>query len=69
MMEPRISLFAEYEHEDRRTKISDPLVGLTKHVDFEALATSNDAAAPRRSRIKGGRPPYRTVLMVKILVL
>jgi transposase len=36
---------------------------------FEALAASIDAAAPRPSRAKGGRPPYPTVLMVKILVL
>lgn len=69
MMKPRISLFAEHEREDRRTKIGDPLVGLTKHVDIEALAASIDAAAPRPSRAKGGRPPYPTVLMVKILVL
>src|SRR5471030_219962 len=68
MMKPRISLFAEHEREDRRTKIGDPLVGLTKHVDFEALATGIDGAAPRPSRAKGGRPPYPTVLMVKILV-
>jgi IS5 family transposase len=69
MMKPRISLFAEHEREDRRSKIGDPLVGLTKHVDFEALAATIDAAAPRPSRAKGGRPPYPTLLMVKILVL
>ena len=69
MMKPRISLFAEHEREDRRSKIGDPLVGLTKHVDFDALAASVDAAAPRPSRAKGGRPPYPTVLMTKILVL
>ncbi|WGG52070.1 transposase [Rugamonas sp. DEMB1] len=38
-------------------------------MDFDALAASIDAAAPRPSRAKGGRPPYPTVLMVKILVL
>lgn len=69
MMKPRISLFAEQEREDRRAKIGDPLVGLAEHVDFEALAERIDAAAPRPSRAKGGRPPYPTVLMVKILVL
>lgn len=69
MMKPRISLFAEHERETRRTSIGDPLVGLARHVDFEALAASIDAAAPRPSRAKGGRPPYPTVLMVKILVL
>ena len=69
MMKPRISLFAEQEREDRRTKLGDPLVGLAEHVDFAALAARIDAAAPRPSRAKGGRPPYPTVLMIMILVL
>nr|WP_217429961.1 hypothetical protein [Rugamonas rubra] len=55
--------------EDRCSKIGNPLVGLTKHVDLEALAGGIDAAAPRSSRANGGRPPYPNVLMVKILVL
>ena len=53
MMKPRISLFAEQERETRRTNLGDPLVCLSKHVDFEALAASIDAAAPRPSRAKG----------------
>lgn len=69
MMKPLVSLFAEHEREVRRSSIGDPLTGLTKHVDFTALAEDIDAAAPRPSRAKGGRPPYPTVLMVKILVL
>jgi IS5 family transposase len=66
---PRISLFAEHEREARRVTIGDPLVVLAKYVDFETLAASIDNAAPRPARTKGGRPPYPTVLMVKILVL
>jgi hypothetical protein len=69
MMKPRTSLFADHERETRRTSIGDPLVGLTTHVDFEALAANIDAAALWPSRAKGGRPPYSTLLMVKILVL
>lgn len=38
-------------------------------MDFQALAASVDAAAPLPSRAKGGRPPYPTVQMMKILVL
>lgn len=34
MTKPRISLFAEQEREDRRSKLGDPLVGLAVHVDF-----------------------------------
>ncbi len=69
MMMPKPSLFAEEERGDRRSKLGDPLVGLSKHVDFAALADEIDTALPRPSRAKGGRPPYPTVLMTKILIL
>lgn len=59
MMKPRISLFAEHEREVRRSSIGDPLTGLTKRVDFDALAASIDNAAPRPSRAKGGHPHIR----------
>lgn len=69
MMKPKISLFAEEERGHRREKLGDPLTGLTRHVDFDALGAKVDEALPRLSRAKGGRPPYPTALMVKILVL
>lgn len=69
MMMPKPSLFAEEERGNRREKLGDPLAGLAKHVDFTALAAGIDTAVPRPSRAKGGRPPYPTVLMIKILVL
>ena len=69
MMTHRISLFAEQEREDRWSKIGGPLFGLAEQVDFDALAAQIDTAAPRPSRAKGGRPPYPSVLMIKILVL
>ncbi|WP_025918126.1 IS5 family transposase [Herminiimonas sp. CN] len=49
--------------------MGDPLLGLSGHVDFAALAAGIDTASPRPSRAKGGRPPYPTVLMIEILVL
>jgi IS5 family transposase len=42
---------------------------LEKHVDFAALAASIDKAAPRPSRERGGRPPFPTEMMVRILLL
>ena len=69
MMKLWISLFAEHERKDRHSRIGEPLVRLTKLMNFEALATGIDAAAPRPSRTKGGSSPYPTVLMVKIVVL
>jgi len=68
-MKPRNCLFAEHERQVQRSSIGDPLVGLTKHVDFEALAARIDNAVPRLSRANGGRPAYPTVLIVKVLVL
>ena len=68
-MMPKPSLFAEEERGNRRSKLGDPLVGLSKHVDFSALADEIDTALPRPSRAKSGRPPYPTVLMTKILIL
>ena len=69
MMMPKPSLFAEEERGNRRSKLGDPLVGLSKHVDFSALADEINTALPRPSGAKGGRPPYPTVLMTKILIL
>ena len=54
MMMPKPSLFAEEERGNRRSKLGDPLVGLSKHVDFAALADEIDTALPRPSRAKGG---------------
>ena len=69
MMMPKPSLFAEEERGNRRVKIGDPLIGMSAHIDFVALAAGIDTALPRPSRAKGGRPPYPTVLMIKVLVL
>jgi IS5 family transposase len=38
-------------------------------VDFAKVAAAVDAACPRPDRRKGGRPPYSTGLMVRVLFL
>jgi IS5 family transposase len=63
------SLFAAEEREAKLNKMGDSLQVLAQHVDFAALASSIDQAAPRPSQVKGGRPPYPTELMVRVLVL
>ena len=45
---PKPSLFAEEERRNRRSKLGDPLVGLSKHVDFAALADKIDTALRAR---------------------
>jgi transposase, IS5 family len=47
----------------------DPLERLARVVDFELFRAELEAALPRADRSRGGRPPYDTVLMFRILVL
>ena len=49
--------------------LGDPLQALEAHVDFAALAAEVDRVAPREVNPKGGRPPYPTETMVRILML
>lgn len=41
---------------------------MEQHVDFAALADEVERAAPRPSRDCGGRPPFPTELMVRVLL-
>lgn len=63
------SLFAAEEREAKLNKLGDILQILEEHVDFAALAAAIDAAAPRPSRERGGRPPFPTEIMVRTLLL
>jgi len=59
-------------HERHRQKIDalgDPLSHIEAHIDFVALAAQVDRVAPRPVSPLGGRPPYPTETMVRILVL
>ena len=42
---------------------------MERHVDFAALAAEVDRAAPRPNRARGGRPPFPTEVMVRILLI
>ncbi|KVP66697.1 hypothetical protein WJ92_33460 [Burkholderia ubonensis] len=64
-----MSLFAEQERETKLDRIGDALSKLGEHVDFAALADEIDEAAPRSGRERGGRPPFPTELMVRVLVV
>ena len=64
-----ISLFAEQERETKMDTIGDACAKLDEHVDFAALAAEIDEAAPRPGRERGGRPPFPTELMVRVLVV
>jgi IS5 family transposase len=64
-----ISLFAREERDAKRQSLNDPLVLLTRHIDFAAIAAAVDAKLTLGSSGRGGRPPYPTVVMVKLLLL
>jgi len=65
----KTSLFAASEREEKLNKHGDVLQTLEGHVDFVAIALSVDKAAPRSGGKKGGRPPFPTALMIRVLVV
>ena len=65
----KTSLFADQEREAKLNKLGDALRVMEQHVDFAALADEVDRAAPRPSRERGGRPPFPTELMVRVLLI
>lgn len=65
----KTDLFAGMKREAKLDKLGDPLALLEAHIDFAALAARVDEAAPREVSVQGGRPPYPTETMVRILVV
>jgi len=72
-MKPRSAikadLFAGEHHKKKIDALGDPLTEIESHIDFGALAAEVDRVAPRPVSAQGGRPPYPTETMVRILVL
>ncbi|REF27967.1 transposase-like protein DUF772 [Xenorhabdus cabanillasii] len=73
MIPPRSALkkdkLASEYHRRKIDELGDPLLVLDKYVDFSALADTVDRVAPRSSSPKGGRPPFPTEVMVRIIIL
>ena len=65
----KTDLFAHEAHHQKLDELGDPLQEIERHVDFATLAARVDESVPRPDRTKGGRPPYPTETMVRILVL
>ena len=63
-----ISLFAGEDRSAKRDRIGDPLQVLDRHIDFAAIAAAIDAKLTLGDRGKGGRPPYPTETMVRLLL-
>ncbi|PAV01687.1 IS5/IS1182 family transposase, partial [Arsenophonus sp. ENCA] len=62
-------LFANQYHQQTIDKLGDPLVKIETCIDFAHLAAEIDHVVPRPVSKKGGRPPFPTETMVRILVL
>lgn len=65
----KTDLFAADRHRKKIDDLGDPLQRIGRHIDFAALAQCVDDVAPRPNSPQGGRPPYPTETMVRILAL
>ena len=65
----KTDLFAADFHQQKLDQLGDPLLRIASCIDFPALAVEVDRVAPRPVSPQGGRPPYSTETMVRILVL
>lgn len=63
-----ISLFATEERAAKRERLGDPLQVLDRAIDFTALARAVDAKRKIGDSGRGGRLPYPTELMIRLLV-
>ena len=62
-------LFAHEAHKRQLDALGDPLQVIDQHIDFGQLAGLIDTLFPRADASKGGRPPYPTEVMVRVLIL
>jgi hypothetical protein len=62
-------LFATHSGVPKIDSLGDPLVKMSRVIDFAALATEVDRVAPRIDSAKGGRPHFPTETIVRILAL
>jgi IS5 family transposase len=66
-----MNLFDLFAHEHRAKRIDqkDPLLALDELIDFQPLVDVIEALAPRKQSDKGGRPPYPTEIMLRVIIL
>ena len=54
---------------EKLTKMGDPLAQLNRIVNWEIFTPILDKAIPREKSDKGGRPPFASLMMFKILII
>ena len=62
-------VLVELELLQKLSHLGDVLEGFKKYIDFRPWQMAADKAVPRGQGKQGGRPPFPTLLMVKILFL
>jgi IS5 family transposase len=62
-------LFVDEHHRQKIEMLGDPLTEIESYIDFASLAAEVKASVPRPVSRQGGRPPFPTETMVRILVL
>jgi IS5 family transposase len=66
----KTDLFAREQHIDKLNKIGDPLQDIEHYIDIGALATRVERTVAREEPgSKGGRPPFPTETMIRILLI
>lgn len=62
----KTDLFATNFHRQKLDQLDNPLLRIALYIDFPALATDVDRAAPRPVNPQGGHPLYRKETMIRI---
>lgn len=65
----QLSLFDETKRKKKLTKMGDVLQQINEVVDWNAFRGVLDSVFPKKDKPKGGRPPFDSLLMFKILII
>jgi transposase, IS5 family len=67
--QPTADLFVQDQRQAKLGSFVENLAAMDELIDFAAVAAQVDTACPRPDRSKGGRPPYPTEIMVRLLFI
>lgn len=67
--QPSMDLFVQEHREAKLGGFIANLAAMDDLIDFAAIAVQVDTACPRPDRSKGGRPPYPTEIMVRLMFI
>lgn len=65
----KIDLFANLTHTNKLDSLGDPLRDIDTLIDIKAISDAVEETLPQVDYSKGGRPPYPTETMIRILLI